>query len=203
MLFTINQHVDKKSTLEYTGINLSDSSIEDDRGCLLYTSGTVKDFTKELTAENSILIALDGAVDPASLSGKYIYVDNGGAQSGDKFNGVYQIQSATEENGSLRLHLGNTTLIREYADRNDFEKGYLYNIAVGERFKIPLSDVSRNAPVIQEHPLYRVEASSQLNFLIDATSPIGANLTYSAKELPRGAQFNEQTHAFTLSLIHI
>lgn len=172
-------------------------TIGDQTGIQSAVSGTVKDFTKELTAENSILIALDGAVDPASLSGKYIYVDNGGAQSGDKFNGVYQIQSATEENGSVRLHIGNTTLIREYADRNDFEKGYLYNIAVGERFKIPMSDVSRNAPVIQEHPLYRVEASSQLNFLIDATSTIGANLTYSVKELPRGAQFNEQTHAFT------
>lgn len=182
--------------LAYHYLNDGDT-IGDKTGIQGSLNGTVVDFTHELTTENSIVIAPDGKVDPATLSGKYIYVDNGGAKSGDKYNGVYQIRLATEENGYIRLHLGNTTLIREYANRNDFNVGYVYNIAVAQHFRIPLSEVSRNAPVIQEHPVYITEADALLKFRISATSPEEKALTYSAKQLPRGAQFDEKTQTFT------
>ena len=65
-----------------------------------------------------------------------------------KDNKVYRIIDAKPIEDGVRLNIGDTTLITQYADIYDLEKGYKYNIAVGENFRIPLNFIDDKAPVI-------------------------------------------------------
>lgn len=104
-------------------------------GKLPAVTGKVTDFTRRMTGENTILITPDQPVSPAELKDKYIRIENDGVRSA-----VYRILSAAqEENGDLRLNIGDITLIRSYIDRFTPEKGYIYDITPGSPFRIPLS----------------------------------------------------------------
>lgn len=99
-------------------------------------TGTVADFTKALAMENTIEITPDQKdILLTQLPGRHIYVENDGIRSA-----VYAIQSARQlENGNLLLSIGSISPIRQYQDKFDFEKGYVYDIAEGQPFRIPLS----------------------------------------------------------------
>jgi hypothetical protein len=105
--------------------------------CVDKVSGTVDDFTKDLSLSNEITIKADNSIsDVSSLAGRYIYVENDGER-----NACYLIKNAEKlENGNIRLDIGDSTLIRGYADSYDFSKGYIYDIAPGQKISIPLSE---------------------------------------------------------------
>lgn len=99
-------------------------------------TGTVKAFTKELSATNELTVEADGSgINAGNLAGRYIYVNNDGEQ-----NAAYKILGVKEQNGNtITLNLGASTLIRKLIDSSDPGKGYVFNIAEGNKFSIPLS----------------------------------------------------------------
>jgi hypothetical protein len=99
-------------------------------------AGTVVDFTRTPSIRNEITVDLNlqglGAED---LAGKTIYVDNDGER-----NAVYRIEGAADLGGGrYLLDIGESTLIRSFVDKFDFSKGYVYDIAPGASFRIPLT----------------------------------------------------------------
>jgi uncharacterized protein YjdB len=100
-------------------------------------TGTVADFTKELSNDNQMTVQLnENAGNLDQLAGSYLYIDNDGTQ-----NGSYRIEGAARRSGNLAaLDLGDVTLIRSWSDANDFSKGFVYNIAEGAAFRIPLAE---------------------------------------------------------------
>ncbi|WJH33960.1 heparinase II/III-family protein [Paenibacillus sp. CC-CFT747] len=101
-----------------------------------HLQGTVADFTKELSVDNRLTVNLDLQGQEAnSLIGRSIYVENDG-----KRNAVYQIKGiAPAADGQWELQLGDITLVRSYADDKDLSKGFIYDVAAGAAFTIPLS----------------------------------------------------------------
>ena len=97
--------------------------------------GTVVDFTKDMTFENSITVALDEVpADLNNLVGRYAYVN-----TTSKRNAVYCIKEVTESEMGVVLHLGNTSVIEALVDKHAPEKGYKYAIAEGQKVRIPSS----------------------------------------------------------------
>lgn len=104
-------------------------------------TGRIVDFTRELSFRNFLEVEPDalpgaGAYDPsADWSGRYVYVDHDGVR-----NAAYRIEHVERLGGNrYRLDIGEASLVRRYADANDFAKGYVYDIAEGAAFRIPLS----------------------------------------------------------------
>lgn len=99
-------------------------------------SGTIDDFSRTLTINNHIdaNMSLNGlAVE--QLKGKWIYVTNDGVR-----NASYEIKAIAALGGEkFRLDIGSVTLVRAFADPADGSKGYVYDIAPGASFVIPLS----------------------------------------------------------------
>lgn len=99
-------------------------------------TGTVVDFTRELSATNEIVadLALSGT-DPQQLVGRTVYIANDGER-----NAAYPIRAVDRLGGDrYRLDIGDLTLVRKYVDANDFSKGYIYDIAPGAALRIPRS----------------------------------------------------------------
>ncbi|MEN6315881.1 MAG: S-layer homology domain-containing protein [Clostridiaceae bacterium] len=175
----------------YSYLNDGDIIGESQNNAAAYT-GRVLDFTREFAFENSITVQFDSEVQLDKLAGKCINIANDGV-----INAVYQIESAVLEDGNkVKLNLGNNTLIRSYKDANDVYGGYIYNIAAGQNFRIPLSAAEDNSPVFQDAAPKTVNANSVISFVVSAVSPIGKTLVYRAASLPRGATFNTETQAF-------
>ena len=86
--------------------------------------------------ENAIEIApaqID--VEPATLTGRNIHIHNDGERSA-----VYRILGARQlENGNLLLDIGDVSPIRQYRDKFDPAKGFIYDMEKGQSFRIPLS----------------------------------------------------------------
>ena len=68
------------------------------------------------------------------LCGRCIHID-----TSEYTNGVYEIFGAKRlENGDIRLDIGDVTTVNRYADKYDFSKGYVYDLAEGRKLRIPL-----------------------------------------------------------------
>ena len=101
-------------------------------------TGTVIDFTRELTADNRITIQLDRLPEDLSqLEGRYIYVENNA-----RCNGAYRILQAKQMGEHVELLLGNCSLIERYVDDYNLSAGFVYTIEPGQSFRIPVSDLS-------------------------------------------------------------
>jgi len=109
-------------------------------GNAAYT-GKVLDFTRDLRDENTVTVNLDGTYNIDAIPGNYIYINNDGVQ-----NGVYEIVSAKREGDKVVLGIGDVSVIRGYKDKHNLSAGFIYNIAVGNTFRIPLSTVSDEEP---------------------------------------------------------
>jgi len=116
------------SLLRVDGIDL----IREELGCI---KGRLLDFTKELSFENYIMVSFDtGCFDISILTGRYIYIEND-----RKRNAVYRIKAVIKaDDGIFKLDIGDATLIRGYADPDDFSAGYLYDAECGAGIAIPL-----------------------------------------------------------------
>jgi uncharacterized protein YjdB len=156
-------------------------------------TGTIRDFTRELAHENSITVTPGAPVnDLNDIIGRYIYVSNDGVE-----NGAYRIKGATAcENGDIILDIGDVSPIRKYRDSMDLNGGFIYNIAEGQSFRIPLSGEYDSAPIIAPISEKSVDAGSEIRFYVSAESPVGKDLTYSAVNIPRGASFDSDTKTF-------
>jgi len=99
-------------------------------------TGTVVDFTRELSVENEVTVRPNQTIaDPTQLIGRYINID-----CEINNNASYEIKSAVyTADGNLKLNIGDITLIRSFVDAYDFSKGYIYDIEEGRAFRIPLS----------------------------------------------------------------
>ena len=95
-------------------------------------SGTVADFTKELTFENSITVTPNTPIDVEEVKGRYLYVNNN-AHS-------YKILNATEnEDGTYTFDIGDFSLVTGL--------GSSYEIAAGQNFTIPVSKEFEYKPI--------------------------------------------------------
>lgn len=128
--------VDARGNTVFTYANDS-SLIGPWQGNAAYT-GTVVDFTKELASENTILVRPDQKLgDTACLEERYVYVENDA-----RCNGAFRILRGTREGENIRLSLGNCSLAEDYIDHYAPEKGLVYTIREGQRFRIPVSGES-------------------------------------------------------------
>lgn len=99
-------------------------------------TGSVVDYTKTLSLENSITVKLSQPIaDAERLVGSYIYVETDGER-----NGAYRIKGIASQDGdTVTLDIGDITLIRSYINPSEMSRGFTYNIAEGTGFVIPLA----------------------------------------------------------------
>jgi hypothetical protein len=76
-----------------------------------------------------IVLVTDTAAPTGAWKDRYVKVFRPGGR--DPF---YRIVSVENIEGGARIHLGRVTLQRGHADTNDYSKGYVYDVAVGDRF---------------------------------------------------------------------
>ena len=153
---------------------------------LVRLTGTVTGFEKELTRSNYIIVKPDADIATTELAGKYINVKNDGVR-----NGMYKIISALPEgDDEIKLDIGGVSTIRAYRDTENPDEGFVYDIAEGQVFTIGLTDEVTNNPEFTPVSDKSTSAGSSINVTVNATSPIGKSITYSALQLPRGASFN-------------
>ena len=159
--------------------------------------GVVKQFTKELSAENKITIIPDEAVtddELASLAGRYVFIDNGASVR----SGTYAVKKAERSGNDIVLDIGRITPIRRYKDSSAPEKGYDYLISEGQSVRIPLSYSENPAPQFEAvDDSVSVSAGSSVSVTVKATSELLENITYSGETLPRGASLNSTTGEVT------
>ena len=158
---------------------------ESEESIAAYT-GTVQSFTEELSKQNYIVYKPDMETDVDALAGKYVYVDNDGVQ-----NGAYRIESASLEDGNVKLDIGDVSVIRSYVNANDTKQGYVYNVAKGNSLKIPMPSVTNNAPVFKEINDVTASVGSLITIPIEAVSPVGKKLELVGTSLPRGMAISE------------
>ncbi len=175
--------------------------IGEETGKVSAYSGTVTGFQTENAFENYIDVEVD-CTELSDLAGKYIYINNDGVQ-----NAAYKILSATDKaeglkSGSVRLDLGTVTLIRGHKDKDDVDKGFVYNIKEGQTFSVPTSFVDESVPEFDAvSDNLSVSAGSSISVNVHAKTPVigdGApTITYIGTALPRGASLNSETGVFT------
>ncbi|MBQ2741543.1 MAG: S-layer homology domain-containing protein, partial [Oscillospiraceae bacterium] len=156
--------------------------------------GTVRNFTKELSAENTIEISTEEAVSDAelaSLANRVVIIDN---ETGMR-DGAYKILSAERSGENIVLNTGRVSMIRKYVDMYQPELGYVYTIAEGQDAVIPLSVSDDKSPEFDALPdNLTASAGSMMTLTINATSELeDVGITYSGTSLPRGATLNENT----------
>lgn len=187
----IGVYTEKNGQVVYTYGNDA-TRIGDAEGIAAYT-GKIVDFTHDLIRENSITVTFDQTIDPAILKNKFINISNGSTQ-----NAAYQILNVTtKDNKNYVLDIGDVTLINATKNADDLSAGYIYNIAEGQNFSIPLPLVTESAPIFRPIEDMRAEVGSELKFQVVADSISGRDLTYSANTLPRGANFDAKTQTFS------
>ncbi|MBQ9985185.1 MAG: S-layer homology domain-containing protein [Oscillospiraceae bacterium] len=160
--------------------------------------GTVRNFTKELSAENTIEISTEEAVSDeelASLANRVVIIDN---ESGMR-DGAYKILSAERNGENIVLNTGRVSMIRKYVDMYKPELGYVYTIAAGQEVTIPLSMSDDHAPVFDAvADNLSTSAGSVISVDLNAVSDIeGVDVSYSEESLPRGATIDENTGVLT------
>jgi hypothetical protein len=89
---------------------------------------------------------MDNDMNADLLKGTFIYVNNDDIPDTEnqepvmKYNAVYPIVSATKQtDGSYKLFLGDSSVVRGLKDLNDYSKGYLRDFNIGATFYIPFS----------------------------------------------------------------
>ena len=182
-VYTINS--DKENIYSY--INDGDIIGEKTEVASSYT-GKVVGFAKEMSSENSITVKFDSSVDIETLPGKYIYINNTGAN-----NGVYKICGAEEGKNGIVLDVGDVTHITQYAVATNVQSGYAYNITEGQKFTIPVATTYDYAPVFESvSNNISSSAGSSITLKMTATSPLEREVVYRSSGMPRGATLDEK-----------
>ena len=101
-------------------------------------TGTVTDFTTELSQDNSVTVEIDaeraGLVELDSLVGRYLFAEDDG-----KRNAVYRIEGIESSSATEAvISLGTVSPIRGHVDPQDPEQGYVFDLAKDRSWRIPL-----------------------------------------------------------------
>ncbi len=116
------------------------TAVADIREKVAAYTGTVSDFTKELSLENKIVVEVNEEITDETLSemkDRTVFVENDGSD-----NGAYTILNAYRRgDNKIDLDIGNVSVIRSYIDDDDLDRGFVYNISEGQSFTIPMSYV--------------------------------------------------------------
>ena len=160
--------------------------------------GTVRNFTKDLSAENTIEISTEEAVSDAelaSLANRIVVIDN---ETGMR-DGAYKILSAERSGENIVLNTGRVSMIRKYVDMYQPELGYVYTIAEGQDAVIPLSVSDDKSPEFDALPDgLTASAGSMMTLALNAASELeDVSITYSGTSLPRGTTLDETTGIIT------
>ena len=166
-------------------------------------TGKIIDFDKEMEFEdfeNFIDIQInEKPIDDellADIAGRWIYIENDGFE-----NAAYEIVDTEKlSENTVRLHTGNVTNIRGYVDSYNTEKGYVYNFAENDSFRIPLSFADDASPMFDSIGKLTTSAGSAISVTVKAKSPIEIDpptISYVAQTLPRGASFDDVTGTIT------
>ncbi len=191
--------VDENGNELYRYVNDGDIIAGTTGKCGGYT-GTIAGFDDNLDFgdfENYIDINLQDAEITEELlrdiTGRWIFIENDGAE-----NAAYEIFDAEKlSETTIRLDTGNYTNVRGYVNPENVAEGYVYNMGVGDRFRIPLSFENDASPVFEKTDETTTSAGSTISIRVKAVSPINKEMSYEAASLPRGASFNEATGVFT------
>jgi len=102
-------------------------------------TGTVEDFTKELTDKNYITVSfLSGELSPEELAGEYIYINR---YESAIFNACYKIISAEKrDDGKFDLFIGDVSPVETRSLSSQTKNGYTYSIVKKQNFYIPLTN---------------------------------------------------------------
>jgi hypothetical protein len=123
-----------------------------------YLVGEVADFTRSLSFENEIEVELTGNTGAQELRpGAFIFIQNDGAR-----NAVYELkQVQTVTGNTYAISIGDKTLIRQYNNDADPSAGFIYDVAEGDSFRVPLTAtwVSANVLLNQLKELVLYETS--------------------------------------------
>ncbi|MBP3633845.1 MAG: hypothetical protein J6J43_04645, partial [Oscillospiraceae bacterium] len=152
-------------------------------------TGTVTDFTHDLASNYTMTITMDEPVTADRLIGKYIYVDNDGVE-----NAAYRIHGAEIDGRTAVLDLYTQTLVREYVDKWDLDKGFNHNIAVGQTYSIPLSAAFDMASLVNFTADQVVKAGYRLDLQVGMEN---ADVTYELEGLVKGMKFDTATGKIT------
>ena len=104
-------------------------------GTAAYT-GKVVDFTRELSTENYITIKFDDAIAPNNVIGRMIDIENGRSENG---NVIIKGMTANLGNNTYKFDIGDASLVTSTVDLENLDAGYIYNAAVGNNVRIPLT----------------------------------------------------------------
>lgn len=89
------------------------------------------DFQRQEDGAAWMTVAGDVPAD-GRLTGSWLRVDNDGVR-----DACYTIHGAARQpDGSIRLDLGDTTLVRGFLDDSDYSRGFTYNVKRGQRVEI-------------------------------------------------------------------
>lgn len=144
-------------------------------------TGTVEDFTKELTDENYITVTLDSDFPAEELAGEYIYIDR--LKSAD-YNACFKIESAEKlSDGKYSLFIGDVTMIERFTTSREAALGdYIYSVAEDQKFYIPLSKTVGDA----EKLYFTEEDDSGDNTADDSVSNTGDEIPDGDTADPKG-----------------
>ncbi len=158
--------------------------------------GTVVNFEKSLSVKNYIDVKFSGAVAAKNLVGKFIRVANDGVH-----NGVYEVVAVEEQpnaDGSLRLYTGMVTLIRSLRDASNESKGYIYNIAGGQRVTVPRGYLQDNTPERLEYKagvtttVEKAAIGDEILVTVNVSHPQETNITAAELKI----RYDSRTLAF-------
>ncbi|MBQ9986372.1 MAG: S-layer homology domain-containing protein [Oscillospiraceae bacterium] len=159
-------------------------------------TGEVISFTRELAFENEIVIKPDApisATELETLPGRLLVIENGDRQR----SGSYEIISAKADGDNITLSVGDVTTIRKLKNSMDFSQGYEYMIEEGQRARIAISYSDDFAPVFDAVSDGTTSAGSAVKVDVNAESPLGKDIIYTAEMLPGGASLDETTGEIT------
>ena len=100
-------------------------------------TGTVEDFTREMTMQNELDVAVnEHGIDIERAQGDQIYVQTDGL-----VNGVYPIHATEKSGNSVTVDVGERTTIESFTNPDQLDDGgYEYYLSKGDEFYIPLSN---------------------------------------------------------------
>ena len=187
-VYSINASGEKIYTYVHDG-----DVIGEETGLRAEYAGTVADFTRDLTLENSITVKTSDDVDVDALADKYVFIGNDAVQ-----NGVYRIRGAEKVEGGIKLDIGSVSVIRNYRDSSDTSLGFVYNIAKGQKAIIPISNVNNGSPVFDDMKNnLTATAGGSIGINVKATCEDGSGITYVGTSIPRGATIDEANGSIT------